>query len=266
MLKKTDSQTTTTVPMRSFRTLIVDEDQSARDGLTKVLGDRHEIEIIGECTDGAEAKRVISSENPDLVFMEVEMPKITGFDVIDGLSKTYCPLVVFTSSYRDFAVEAFEFEALDYIQKPFDPERIQKTLDRLAKRLSNGIATEVAKENIGTLFNQPTNDLERFIIKQAGEYHLVRTKNIIWIEADGNYSKIMTQDKKFMVRYTLSGFDEQLNSDQFYRISRSQIVNLDYVVKIKDHIYGNYIVELENGVTLKMSKNYKHLLEVLKNF
>ncbi|MDZ7682626.1 MAG: LytTR family DNA-binding domain-containing protein [Fodinibius sp.] len=252
--------------MRSFRTLIVDEDQSARQGLVDVLRERNEIDIIGECTDGTEAAEIISSEKPALVFMEIEMPKISGFDVIENVTNVHRPLVVFTSSHRDFAVEAFEFEALDYIQKPFISERIQKTLDRLVNRLGNGIA-EVAKDNIGTFFqNQDSKPLKRFIIKQAGEYHLVRTKNIIWIEADGNYSKIMTSDKRFMVRYTLSGFEGQLSSEKFYRISRSQIVNLDYVIKIKDHIYGNYIVELENGVSLKMSKNYKHLFEVLKNF
>jgi two-component system LytT family response regulator len=266
MLKRIEHDHPNKVQMRSFRTLIVDEDESARKGLISVLRDRNEIKIIGECANGAEATQLITSQKPDLVFMEIEMPEITGFDVVERITTDDRPLIVFTSSHPEFAAEAFEFEALDYIQKPFMGKRIKKTLDRLAHRLGNGIA-EVAKENIGTLFqDEKTKPLERFIIKQAGEYHLVRAKNIIWIEADGNYSKVMTSDKKFMVRYTLSGFEDQLNSEQFYRISRSQIANLDFVVKIKDHIYGNYIVELENGISLKMSKNYKHLLEVLKNF
>jgi len=252
--------------MRNFRTLIVDKDLSAKQVLVQMLRDRSEIEIIGECNNGSKASEMINTEKPDLVFMEVEIPDLSGFEVVDKIKTQQQPYIVFLSSSKDFAVQAFEFEALDYIQKPIEFRRIKKTLDRLAKRFSSELA-DVAKENIGTLFqNQQSNILERFIIKQGGEYHLIRTKNILWIEADGNYSKVITKDKKFMVRYTLSGFNEQLDSEHFYRISRSQIVNLDYVVKFKDHIYGNYIVELENGVTLKMSKNYKQLLETLKDF
>lgn len=252
--------------MRNFRTLIVDKDLSAKQVLVQILRDRNEIEIIGECNNGSKASEMINNEKPDLVFMEVEIPDLSGFEVVDKIKTQQQPYIVFLSSSKDFAVQAFEFEALDYIQKPVEFRRIKKTLDRLAKRFSSELA-DVAKENIGTLFqNQQSSKLERFIIKQGGEYHLIRTKNILWIEADGNYSKVITNDKKFMVRYTLSGFNEQLDSEHFYRISRSQIVNLDYVVKFKDHIYGNYIVELENGVTLKMSKNYKQLLETLKDF
>lgn len=250
-----------------FRTLIVDKDSSARQRIIDVLQEWNEIEIIGECDSGAEATKIINAEKPDLVFMEVEMTNLNGLEVIKNIETERNPLVVFISSYQDFAVQAFELEALDYIQKPLKPERIEKTLKRLTNRLSNG-QSNIVSENIGTLFQDKiaSKKLERFIIKQAGEYHLIRTENIIWIEADGNYSRIMTNDKKFMVRYTLSGFVDQLDSEKFYRISRSQIVNIDSVVKIKDHIYGNYIVELENGVSLKMSKNYKQLLEVLKNF
>lgn len=253
--------------MRTFRTLIVDDDASARQQIVEVLRNRNEIEVIGESGRGAKAAEIINTDKPDLVFLEVELPDMNGFEVIQNIITEHSPLIIFVSSHQDFAVQAFEYDALDYIQKPFSSERIEKALQRLAKRLSNGLA-DVAKENIGTLFQNHTGSkkLERFIIKQAGEYHLIRSENIIWIEADGNYSRVMTRDKKFMVRYTLSGFTDQLDSDKFYRISRSQIVNLDYIVKIKDHIYGNYIVELENGVSLKMSKNYKQLLEVLKNF
>ena len=232
-----------------------------------MLQGREEIEIIGECRTGQEAADFISNDKPDLIFMEVEMPDLNGFKVVESIVVEPNPLIVFTSSYQDYAVQAFEFEALDYIQKPIDPSRIEKTLNRLAKRLINGLSNGVTK-NIGTLFQENTahNSLERFIIKQSGEYHLVRADSVICIEADGNYSRIITRDKKFMIRYTLSGFEGQLDPRKFFRISRSQIVNLDYVVKIKDHLYGNYIIELENGMTIKMSKNYRKLLDELKNF
>ena len=139
-------------------------------------------------------------------------------------------------------------------------------MNRITLKAKNGISN--GEEEISEVLpdlGEPKG-LSRFIIKQSGEYHLIRTKNIIWIEADGNYSRIITADKKFMIRHTLSSFDEQLNGNRFYRISRSQIVNLDYVVKIKDHIYGNYMVELQNGVLLKMSKNYRQLMKALKSF
>lgn len=253
--------------MRTYRTVIVDEESSARQELVDFLKRKIEFEVIFECESGLEAIQFIKAEQPDLVFLEIELPEINGFEVINKVTEEHSPLFILTSSHKDFAMQAFEVEALDYIQKPFESHRVEKSLDRIKKRMGNGIPEE-QKESIGNLIQdfQKASNLERFIIKQSGEYHLIRTADIIWIEADGNYSRVMTKEKKFMVRYTLSGFDDQLDPDQFYRISRSQIVNLDYVVKIKDHIYGNYIVELSNGISLKMSKNYKKLFEALKNF
>lgn len=264
---KSGVTTATEVEMRTFRTLIVDQDFFARQQLADMLKERSEIEIIGSCKNGEEAIEALNTHKPDLVFLQIELPEINGFDVVENIGGEYYPLIIFTSSYKDFAAQAFDVEALDYLQKPFDPHRVEKSLDRISKRMINGLA-KPEKVTIGNLMpaHRNTKNLERFIIKQSGEYHLIRTGDIIVIEADGNYSRIMTREKKFMVRYTLTGFEEQLDSYQFYRISRSQIVNIDYVVKIKDHIYGNYIVELNNGISLKMSKNYKQLLEALKNF
>lgn len=253
--------------MKKYRTVIIDDETSARQKLADVLKERNDVEIIAEYASGSEAIEAINAKHPHLVFLKVELPETDGFDVINNVQENNPPLFILTSSSKDFAMRAFEIEALDYIQKPFDRRRIHKSLERVEKRLQNGFAEE-QKEDIGNLLRdlKRPNNLERFIIKQSGEYHVVRATDIIWIEADGNYSRIITQNKKFMVRYTLSGFADQLSSERFYRISRSQIVNLDYVVKIKDHIYGNYIVELSNGVSLKMSKNYKYLFETLKNF
>ncbi len=253
--------------MPSYKTIIVDEDSSARQQLAELLNDRSDIDLIGQYSNGLEAITVINTENLDLVFLEIEMPDITGFEVLNNVEKDHFPLIVFTSLHTDYAAQAFEVEALDYIQKPFDKDRVEKSLARIKNRITNGISNQ-DKEQITDFLHdvRKPRRLNRFIIKQAGEYHLVRAKNIIWIESDGNYSRVITKEKKFMIRYTLSGFDEQLDSNRFYRISRSRIVNLDYVVKIKDHIYGNYMVELSNGVSLKMSKNYRQLLEALKNF
>ncbi|MGD8426272.1 MAG: LytTR family DNA-binding domain-containing protein [Balneolaceae bacterium] len=253
--------------MPAYKTVIADIDASARKHLAKMLSDRKDIEIIAECDNGLDAISAINSLKPELIFLEIEMPDFSGFEIVENIKADRSPLVIFTSSQRDYAAQAFEIEALDYIQKPYDTERLEKSLDRIKKRINNKINEELS-DHIGSLipeFKEP-NNLKRFIIKQSGEYHLIRTKDITWIESDGNYSRIMTRDKKFMIRYTLSGFEDQLDAEHFYRISRSLIVNLDYVVKIKDHVYGNYIVELENGTSLKMSKNYKHLLEALKNF
>lgn len=252
--------------MPSLKTILIDEDSSARNHLAQILEEESDIEIIAECSNSLEAIDRINSGKPDVLFVEIEMSELDGFDIIDQIDTEELPFIVFISSHMDYAVKAFEVEALDYIYKPIQKERIEKSLDRIRKRKPS--INEELSEQIGSLipdFKEP-NNLKRFIIKQAGEYHLIRTKDILWIESDGNYSRVITQDRKFMIRYTLSGFEEQLDEGKFYRISRSQIVNLDYVIKIKDHVYGNYLVELENGISLKMSKNYKHLLEALKNF
>lgn len=250
--------------MPVYKTIIVDKDS---EHLAKLLKESNDIQLIGEFNSGLEAIKAINSEKPDLVFLEIEMPEIDGFEIVEHIEDAPFPLIVFTSSMRDYAVEAFEVDALDYIQKPFSKDRLNKSLDRIKKRIHNGLSEE-HKASIGNVIQdlKKSNNLDRFVIKQHGEYYLIRSSEIIWIESDGNYSRIMTADKKFMVRYTLTGFKDQLDSDKFFRISRSQIVNIDFVVKIKDYVYGNYIIELENGVSLKMSKNYKQLLETLRNF
>lgn len=253
--------------MQTYRTLVVDNNNEARRELSKMLQERNEITFLGTCSNGMEAIETISDKRPDLIFLEIELPRISGFEVLKNISEDQKPLVIFTSYLKDFALQAFDAEAIDYIQKPYDMDRIQQSLNRVI-RLTNHGSKDSIPDQVGDVIQdlKKSHKLERFIIKQSGEYHLIRAENIIWIEADGNYSRIITHDKKFMVRYTLSGFDQQLDSGQFYRISRSQIVNLDYVVKIRDHLYGNFIVELMNGQSLKMSKNYKGLLEALKNF
>lgn len=247
-----------------YKTIIVDDDSQVRKQLNALLSERVDVKVVECCKTCMEAAKVINRQKPDVVFLKVEMPEITGFELLKNLSKPL-PLIIFTSAVTDYAAQAFEYEALDYLQKPFDKDRITKSLNRLTQRSSNGYSKiEQTAEVIPDVKN--SKQLNRFIIKQSGEYHLLWTKDIIWIEADGNYSHIITKDRKFMVRCTLKGFSEQLDANWFFRISRSRIVNLEYVVKIKDHIYGNYMVELKNGVSLKMSKNYRHLLEALKNF
>jgi len=250
--------------MSPYKTIIVDEESSARNFLNHLLHDKSDVEVVAQCSTGLEAVEAINSLEPDLVFLEIEMSDLDGFEILERIQISQVPFIVFTTSNRDYAVKAFEVEALDYIPKPVDSERVEKSLERIRKRVNK----EELSDQIGRLLPdfKESNDLKRFVIKQAGEYHIIRTKDIIWIESDGNYSRVMTQDKKFMIRYTLSGFKEQLDPNHFYRISRSQIVNLDYIAKIKDHVYGNYLIELENGVTLKMSKNYRRMLDVLKNF
>lgn len=248
--------------MTAYKTIIVDKNSEQ---LAALLRESDDIQLIGEFNSGSEAINAINTQKPDLVFLEIEMPEIDGFEIIEHL-ETF-PLIVFTSSIGDYAAEAFEVDALDYIQKPFGKDRLNKSINRIKKRIRNGLSEE-HREHIGDVIQnlKSSKNLDRFIIKQHGEYYLIRSNDIIWIESDGNYSRIMTTDKKFMVRYTLTGFKEQLDAEKFFRISRSQIVNIDFVVKIKDYVYGNYIIELENGLTLKMSKNYKNLLETLRNF
>ncbi|HKK44522.1 MAG TPA: LytTR family DNA-binding domain-containing protein [Balneolaceae bacterium] len=250
--------------MPSYKTIIVDEDTSARNLLAHFLAESADVEIVALCKNSLAAIESINSQEPDLVFLEIEMPDFSGFEILERIQITPSPFIIFTSQHPNYAAKAFEVDALDYIHKPVNRDRVKKSLERIRKRMNK----EELSDQIGRLIPdfKELNNLKRFIIKQAGEYHLIRTKDIIWIESDGNYSRIITEEKKFMIRYTLSGFEEQLDPNRFYRISRSLIVNLDFVVKIKDHVYGNYLVELENGNTLKMSKNYKQLFEALKNF
>lgn len=250
-----------------IKTIIVDDESHARDKLNVLLKEYNDIEIAAACRNGLEAINKINDLSPDLVFLDIEMPEIDGFRVIENIECNPLPYFVFVTAFSEYAVKAFEVEALDYIHKPLDRERLQKSIDRFLKQNEKKEFSDYENKIQSVLKERDTPKfLDRFILKNAGEYFLVNADDVFWIESDGNYIRIITGNKKYFIRYTLSGFEKYLDSSHFYRISRSAVVNIDWVAKIEDHYYGNYMVHMPNEKTLKMSKNYKGILQEFKSF
>lgn len=248
--------------------ILVDDESHARDKLSGLLREFEEIQVQAICKNGLEAINDINKHCPDLVFLDIEMPEIDGFRVVSNIECDPIPYIVFVTAFNEYAVQAFEVEALDYINKPFDKTRLQKSIDRYKKVTEQKDELDRYEQKIKSILQNvsPGKTLDRFIVKKREKYFIVNANDVLWIESDGNYLRIITEGDKYLIRHTLTGFEDYLDNNQFYRISRSVIVNIDCVQSIQKHYYGNYLVVMKNREGLKMSKNYRDLMEDFKNF
>lgn len=240
---------------KKIRTLIVDDEPLARSNVSLLLHPDPEIEIIGECASGAEALAVIRSAKPDLVFLDVQMPECDGFDVIELLGNDLPPAVVFVTAYDQYALQAFEAGALDYILKPFDNARFERSLARAKDRITGGKDKDSDKNK-----NLPTK-AARIAIKGIGQVIFVKVSEIDWIEAADYYACLHVGSKTHLLRRSMSELEQELDPIVFSRIHRSTIVNLDRVRGLKVAQDGDYEVLLENGVRLRMSPRYRKQLQ-----
>jgi two-component system LytT family response regulator len=229
-----------------IRVLIVDDERLARTNLVVLLRTDPEIGIVGECGSGAEAMGEIRIANPDLLFLDVQMPECDGFDVLEMLGSDLPPAIVFVTAYDQYALRAFEAGALDYLLKPFDNARFELALSRAKQRIRLG--------------RDRTQKLERVAIKNAGEVCFVKITEIDWIEAADYYACLHVGPKSYLLRRTLSDLEEDLDPNIFCRVHRSSIVNLERVRGLKLRQDGEYEVLLDNGATVRLSRRYrKHL-------
>ena len=245
-----------------IRTILVDDEDHARDRLRFMLKDEPNIELLASCINGVEAIQKIEELKPDLVFLDIEMPELNGFDVIKNLDMETMPIIVFVTAFSEYALEAFEVEALDYMHKPFDDERLRKAIERAERQLDKRDEIEL-KEKIDRLLKEKEEDkklLERFVVKTGGNIFIVKVGDIQWIEASGNYVNLITEKKKYLYRSTLSSLIEGLDENKFYQIHRSVIVNMDFVDHLEENSYGDFTVIMTSGEELKMSRNYKGLI------
>jgi two-component system LytT family response regulator len=245
-----------------IRTILVDDEKHARDRLSYMLREEGDIELVASCKNGIEAIQNIEKEKPDLVFLDIEMPEVNGFDVLTNLDSKELPIVVFVTAFSEYAVKAFEVNALDYVHKPFDKHRLSKSIKKARKIIENKDQQKISKK-LEQFLNSHVQDekLERFVLKTGGSIYIVKTSDVLWIEASGNYVNIVTNNKKHLFRTTLSGLMDRLDENTFYQIHRSTIVNLDFVDRIEEWSYGDYKVIMKNGEELKMSRNYKELIQ-----
>ncbi len=246
-----------------IRSLIVDDEPPARARVRQFLKDEPGFEIVGECGDGRQAVATIQKLQPDLVFLDVQMPRLTGFEVCANLAGGAMPLVIFVTAYDQFALQAFEVHAIDYLLKPFDRERFQKSLRHAREQLRRGQeATPDARLTalLEDLKSGPRGP-DRMAFKVNGRVIFVRADEIEWVEADGNYVNLHAGPAAHHLRETIASFETRLSPEKFMRISRSVIVNLDRIKELQPLFYGDYAVILQNGVRLTLSRNFRDRLE-----
>ena len=253
-----------------IKTLIIDDEPLARRNLRLLLEKDPQIEILEECRNGREAVKAINALSPDLIFLDIQMPEMDGFDVLARVGPEHIQAIIFVTAFDQYALKAFDVHALDYLLKPFDDERFAHALnraksqieareiDRLSKRL---LALLEERESERKRPRQETNYLTRVMIKVSGRVTLLKVDEIDFIEADGNYAKLHVGRKAHLLREKMHDLEERLDPAKFVRIHRSVIVNLDRIKEMHPHFNGDYIVVLEDGRKLRLSRTRRENLE-----
>ena len=245
-----------------IKALIADDEPLARKFIRRMLKDDREVEIVGECGNGRDAVAMIKTQSPDVVFLDVQMPEMNGFAVIEAVGFEQLPEIVFTTAYEHYAIRAFELHALDYLLKPFDQTRFRDAMKHAKERL-NQRQHEDERLQIGALLESLKNQtqyLDRLIIKADGRITFLSTREIDWIEADDKYVHLHTGKSARMVRQTLSGMEAQLDPKKFLRIHRSTIVNVERIKELQPLFSGEHSIVLQDGTRLTLSRNYKNSL------
>ncbi|HYC89591.1 MAG TPA: response regulator [Thermoanaerobaculia bacterium] len=239
-----------------IRTVIVDDEPLARDGIRLRLAGARDLDVIGEAADGAAAVTLIRDELPDLVFLDVQMPGMSGFDVLAAIAGHHLPVIVFVTAYDQYAIRAFDVHAVDYLLKPFTKERFDEALRRARRELAHR-EEDGGTSRVADLVSDP---LTRLVVKNRDHYVLLKTEEIDWMEAAANYVEVHAHGKAFLVRATISGLEQKLDPRRFTRIHRSVIVNVDRVTQIRSDAHGDYDVLLRTGKVLRMTRNYSSRL------
>jgi two-component system, LytTR family, response regulator len=261
----------------SIRTILVDDEKLAIQGLELRLQAFDDIEIVATCHNGREAIRKIKTLKPDLVFLDIQMPGFDGFSVVQGIMDIDPPLFVFVTAYSEHAIKAFEAQAIDYLMKPVEPDRLADTMERVRGRLADrrtqdelerlrNVINEVAPnaaDNLSSLDDDVSTStrFEKLInVKDRGQIFRVDVESIERIDAAGDYMCIYTADNSLILRETMKDLEKRLDPRTFQRVHRSTIVNLDQVRQVKPHTNGECFLVLESGAQVKVSRSYRDVV------
>lgn len=249
----------------NLRILIVDDEPLARERVAGLLSEETGVEVVGECRNGIEAVNSIKGLKPDLVFLDVQMPGLNGFEVLRALEPSRMPAVIFVTAYDKHAVEAFDVHAVDYLLKPYQPERFKRALERARQKMEGGAAAIAAQlARLIETEKEPDTVLARFSVKIGGKTQFVPVKDVDWIEAAGNYLVLHAGKDSHLVRETMAGVESKLPAGVFVRISRSALVNVERVKEIEPAGIDGHVLALRNGAKLPVTRSIRELEELLK--
>jgi two-component system LytT family response regulator len=248
-----------------LKAIIVDDEPLARERIRTLLTAEPDFEVVAECASGPEAVTAVRQQSPDLLFLDVQMPEMDGFEVLRALGAPL-PVVIFVTAFDEHAVRAFEAQALDYLLKPFKPARFRGTLARVREQLSRRQPDEITRQLMGLLESRggKTNHLSRIAVRDRDRVRFVKTADIDWLEASGNYVILHAGRENHVVRETLTALEAQLSPREFVRLSRSAIVNLDRIQHVEPTFNDEHIVVLTDGARLPLTRGVRELQERLK--
>lgn len=255
-----------------IRTLISDDEPLAREELALLLRDDPEIDVIGSMSDGKAALEAIRSHRPDLVFLDIQMPELDGFEVLTALPHAERPFAIFVTAYEQHAIRAFEVSAVDYLLKPYSNSRFMAALNRAKHWIRDRQRGEIAQRveqllacvrRLEKAEQVSSTSSDRMVLKADGALHFLRPDEVVWLEAQGDFVKVQTNGKIQMVRETLQTMEKRLDPAVFLRIHRSFIVNLEHVKRVETALYGDYSVYMSDGSKLRLSRSYRSKLRAL---
>jgi two-component system LytT family response regulator len=249
--------------MTKIRTLVVDDEPVARARVLSLLGEEPDIEVVGECASAPQAVSAIADTAPDLMFLDVQMPEMDGFELARVLGPERMPAVVFVTAFDQYALRAFEIHALDYLLKPFSAQRFKSALSHAREQLWQRQATTLGRQVLALLpeLRKRGPGADRLVVKSSGRVYFVRTADVDWCEAAGNYVCLHVGEQSHLLRETMNHLESQLDPQRFVRIHRSTIVNVDRIQELRSSFNGEHIVLLLNGTRLTLSRGYRDTLQ-----
>jgi two-component system LytT family response regulator len=247
-----------------IRALIVDDEPLARRRIRKLLARDAEVQTVGECANGYEALHAIGEERPDLLFLDVQMPEMDGFAVLQRFDGERLPLVIFVTAYDHYALRAFDVAAVDYLLKPFDRKRFEQALGKAKTRLATERGEGTSARTLALLeeLRARGTHLERLVVKSGGRAFFLKTEEIDWIEAEGKYVRLHAGQKSYLLRESIGALGAQLDAKRFLRIHRSTIVNVDAVGELQPWFHCEYRVILRDGTQLMLSRGCRKRLPI----
>lgn len=244
--------------MKKIKTLIVDDESLAREKLAIFLQEEDDFEIVNQCTNGLEALELLQQFSPDLLFLDIQMPEMDGMELLRNIDVQKIPCIILVTAYDHYAIKAFEYHALDYLLKPFDRERFQLTLGRVKEQMVLHQQGTHNHQLLNYLKESLPNEkhLEKVVVKDGGKIFFVKTKDIEWVESAGNYLKLHVGKNVHMIRETMNAFEQKLNPQEFVRVHRSSLVNIEAIDNLEGWGNTEFIITLQSGHKVQSGRSY----------